>query len=63
MRVVYNEELKLNDIYLDKDDKCYLCSHQDICPLINALETHFVYIAMNEANVHKCEMFKLDLEV
>ena len=46
MKAVYNEEVKLNDVYLDKADKCYMCANQDICPLIGAIETNFVYMAM-----------------
>ena len=63
MKAVYNDEVKLNDVYLDKADGCYMCANQDICPLIGAIETNFVYMAMQDSNVENCELFKLNFEV
>lgn len=60
MRAEYNEEVKLNDVYLDKQDKCYMCFNQDICPLIGAIETHFVYMSKNENFVDECALFKFE---
>lgn len=62
MKAVYNNEVKLNDVYLDKADRCYMCANQDICPLVGAIETNFVYMAMQDSTVEKCEMFKLNIE-
>lgn len=57
MRAEYNSDVHLNDIYLDVEDKCYMCEHSDICPLLGAVETNAVYLASNTMEIRECEMF------
>lgn len=46
------------DLYIEREDQCYLCANKKKCPLIEAISVGFVELAMFDY-VDKCKMYKV----
>ena len=56
MKIVYNDELKVNEIELEETDICYTCNIDNKCPLLSAIQWNVVYPATNDMNIKFCEI-------
>lgn len=54
----YDEQDDITDIDFDDEDLCFMCLHQNECPLIKCLQCSIVYPASQIIHVKFCDFFK-----